>query len=873
MTTKATTNRAKRAGWALPLLALALALPGPGRAQDPEPAETDEVEDPFQAFHDLVEEAEHVPGFMDFYRAADKLYLAVPRDLLGADFLMDYRIARGIGARGLFGGTSPNIFEMDVMAFERHGDRLYLLQKPHRFGAPGDARAAAAVDLTIGASVRESAEIAAHRPDSAAVIDVTDWFVGDFLGMARGVGDAVASTPGQGGGASFDRSRSYLESVKGFPDNVSVRAKLTFRPNQPTGLTSVPDGRSVPLSVHYTLARLPERPMTPRMADERVGNFWTVHKDFSQTDSTFFVRMVNRWRLEPGQRVGDRVRPVEPITYYVDHTVPDAYRAWFKEGIERWNEAFEAAGWEGAIRALDLPEGADADDLQYATLRWNTSDQPGYGAIGPSVVDPRTGEILDGDILFEANMFMGFRNTWRNLVSPVSAADAFEMTLGVGAYEVGPETVGVELPGFGAALAAQGGVVGALLATRGELDPGEPLPDAVLREFTLWVVMHEVGHSLGLQHNFRSSASTPLDRLHDAEFTRRNGVYSSVMEYPTANLDAGGEQGQYYNTGPGSYDRWAITYAYTVDQADADRVAREVSDRAHLFGNESGGAGALDPTINTYDLGADPLAWGVERTALLRGLMAELPTYALEDNARYADVVAAYGQLMTEYARAVAPAVKYLGGQYLHRDRVGDGRPPFENVPRSEQRAALEFIVAAVFEADALALDAEILRQFGSDRWTHWGNASTYSGRFDFPYHEQILGFQGSVLAQLLHPWRLARIRDAETKFGAGAVVTIPELMEAVTDAVWHELGSSVPAMRRDLQRAHLDALTGLLVDPPERTPADARSVARWELTRLAERISAARAAGAGDAYTQAHLLEAEARIAKALDAGLVEGG
>ena len=247
-----------------------------------------------------------------------------------------------------------------------------------------------------------------------------------------------------------------------------MKAKLTFRTSQPADLASVPDGRYIPVTIHYTMAKLPDRPMERRLADDRVGNFMTVHRDFSTEDSTFFRRYVNRWRLEPGQRVGSRWRPVEPITYYVDHNVPDEYRGWFKTGIENWNTAFEAAGLVGAIRALDLPEGADPDDIRYSVLRWNTSNQPGYGAIGPSKVDPRTGEILDADILFEANMFRGFRNTWRNLVNPLTAAEAFEMALGVGDFEVpDPNTPGVELPGFASALAAQGALAGLILAARG----------------------------------------------------------------------------------------------------------------------------------------------------------------------------------------------------------------------------------------------------------------------------------------------------------------------------------------------------------------------------------------------------------------------
>jgi len=438
--------------------------------------------------------------------------------------------------------------------------------------------------------------------------------------------------------------------------------------------------------------------MTRRMADDRVGSFTTVHKDFADDTDDFFVRMVNRWRLEPGERVGSLWRPVEPITFYIDRNVPDAYREYFHAGVEAWNDAFEAAGWVDAIRALDLPEGADPDDIRYATLRWNTSDQTGYGAIGPSKVDPRTGEILDADILFEANMMLSRRNVWRRVGSPVTAADALQQALGVGAFEVDPEAanqMGVELPGFASAFEDQGAMAAAALMSQGLMSPGDPVPEEFIESAVVWVVMHEVGHSLGLQHNFRSSASTPLDRLHDEDWTAENGVFSSVMEYPTVNLNPDGDTGHYFNPGVGSYDRWAITYAYTQEQSEADRVARQVAEQEHMFGNESGGSGALDPTINTYDLSADPLEWGMQRTEMIRGLMDELPDYVLEDDSEFIDATRALNSLLNEYARALTPAIKYLGGAHMNRDHVGDGRMPFENPGKARQQQALDFIIRA----------------------------------------------------------------------------------------------------------------------------------------------------------------------------------
>ena len=828
-------------------------------------------------FADVTRGAEHRPGFFDTYQKDNQVWIAIPRERFGQDFLMEMKLAQGIGANGLYGGTMLSLFEANVMTLERRGDQVFLLQKPHRFTGGSDSAVTRAVALSFGPSVIETAPIASFRGDSAVLIDVTNWFVSDLSGISQRVRFAAATGPGQPPPVPFDRQRSYVESVKSFPRNTNVRARLTFRPNNPVNFASVADGRYISLSIHYTLAALPDVPMTPRFGDDRVGNFLTVHKDFSQDDSTFFVRMVNRWRLERGEQVGDKWRPKQPIMYYIDHTVPLRYRAAMKSGVEAWNAAFEAAGWVDAVRVLDLPADADPDDIRYATLRWNTSDQPGYGAIGPSTVDPRTGEVLDADMLYEASMFANYKNNWRRLASPVTAGEAFEQALGVGAFEAQSERH--ELTGFIDAFEAQGATLRAALIARGELGPGDPVPDDFVMQAVKWVTMHEVGHTLGLQHNFRSSASTPNTQLHDRTFADNGGLYSSVMEYPGVNVAAPGQpNGYFYTPGIGSYDRWAISYAYTNDTAEAMRVARQAADRGHLYGTnaEAAGPGALDPSINTFDLGEDPLAWGRERSTLVRNIINDLPKHVLTDNASPYEVTSAFGALMTEYARAVAPAVKYIGGAYINRDHAGDpnARPPFAAIPKAKQREALELLMDRVFAKNALTVPPAVLQQMGSNRWFHFGSNTTFNGRLDFPYHEQTLGFQTAVIGQLLQPLRLAMIRDGETRYGAANMVTIPELFTTLTRAVWSEVYtpasvSNADAVRRDLQRAHLDQMTALVVKPAARTPADARAVARRTLRDLDRRLASAAGSATLNAYMAAHVEESRARIRKALDAGL----
>lgn len=829
-------------------------------------------------FEELIKEAEHAEGFIDTYRKDGHLYFAIPPDMLDKEFLMNYEIARGIGSSGLFGGTMLNIFEADLVALEKHDGKIFLVQKPHRYRADGNDAARKAVELSYGSSVLETADIAATNEDSVMLIDARKWFVSDLSRISQRLKYAVSSTPGQPGNISFDEGRSHLESVKSFPRNTNINARLTFLNNEENAPRTVPDGRYLPVTIHYSMAALPEEPMTPRMADDRLGYFMTVHKDFSEVDDSFFRRYVNRWRLEcTDETSGEELCEVKkPITYYIDRTVPKEYRAAMIDGVEAWSDAFEEAGFRDAVRAVMLPDDADPEDIRYATLRWNTSDEPGYGAIGPSVVDPRTGEILDADILFEAGMVMGFKNTWRNLVDPATAID---QVLGFDQHELSNLQNGGELSNLGAHFSDQGSLLRVSLIARGEITAGQPVPEEYVHEALKWVTMHEVGHTLGLRHNFRSSIDTPVDLLHDKEWAEENGVFSSVMEYPTPNISSDGEEnGYYYNPGVGSYDRWVVAYGYTPDEERAGELARQSAEEGHAYGTDEDarGAGALDPTVNVFDLGDDPLAWGRGRAELVRSIMPRLPDYVLEDNEPYYELTEAYLTLLGQYAQALSTGVKYIGGQYQYRDHRGDpnGRAPFVPVELKRQQEALDYLIEYGFSEEAFELAPELYQQFGANRWSHWGNENTFSGRIDYPLHTTILEIQTGLLNQLTDPHRLSRIRDTEIKFGAENVVGLPELMGRLSEAVWAEAWESAvntTSMRRDLQRAHLDRMITLLTDAPEGTPSDARSVVRMQMQdlndRLEERLSSR--PDDFDGYTRAHLEESQARVEAALRAGL----
>jgi hypothetical protein len=826
-------------------------------------------------FERLTEDAVLQTGFFDTYLDDGRLFFVVPESRLGERFLLTFEASRGPGTGGIYGGTMLDN-EARIVSFEKRQGRILLIQHQNIYTAPEGSPEQQAIELTFGSSVLATARIDATRDSTDHLVDVYDWFVSDISQVSENLRGALASEGGRGGGgASFDDARSYLESVRSFPRNMTIDSRLTFRAGG-ADLRSVPDGRFVPVTVHARLVALPEVPMERREADDRVGYFLTVKKDFSLDEGQdFFVRYVRRWRLECADRPDRQglCTPRQPITYYIDRTVPEEYRPAMVEAVQAWSPAFEEAGFRDAIRVEMLPDSADAEDIRYPTIRWNVSDPPGYSAIGPSVVDPRTGEILDADILMEGSMVLGFRSAWRFQVNP---AAALQEMLASTPQELERLSQGGEISTFATEMISQGMLMRAMLQARGDLGPSEPVPMEYVNEAVKWVTMHEVGHTLGLRHNFRASVDTPNERLTDRAWTRERGLVGSVMDYATPNIAPPGQpSGDFYIQGMGSYDRWAIAYGYTPDGGRAQELARQAAQPGHAYGTDEDnrGPGALDPTVNIYDLGQDPLAWGKERARTIRGTWQDVPTFALEDDASYAGATAVFSSLLFQYARALGTGVKYIGGQYLYRDHVGDpdGRRPFVNVPRERQVEALRFLVEFGFSEDAFTLPPEVLQQFGANRWSHWGSDLTIEGRIDYPYHTEVLDLQRTLLAQITEPMVFARIRDAEMKFGTSEVLTIPELLESLTDAIWSELraNESIVAMRRDLQRAHLERMVELVTDAPDGTPADARAVARMTLENLGNGLYTALGSPSLDAYTRAHLNESRVRVERALAAGI----
>jgi hypothetical protein len=424
----------------------------------------------------------------------------------------------------------------------------------------------------------------------------------------------------------------------------------------------------------------------------------------------------------------------------------------------------------------------------------------------------------------------------------------------------------------------------------GSLEPGSPLEETFIGEMLEHVTMHEVGHTLGLAHNFRSSTSTPAAKLNDKAWTSEHGLTSSVMDYASPNLSRDkSKQGSYYGVTAGTCDLWNIRYGYepsgttdlAADYAYAKKIADQSAQAGHEFSDDSDTypQDALDPRTNIWDLGDDPLRFARERADYVRALWKnpQFDERILGAEGEYPSLRRAMDGLLGQYAIALGLAVKYVGGQYQHRDHMGqpNAHPPLQLVPAARQREALDFLAERAFARDAFGVPPTLLTQLGQDRWIHWGMPDAFNRRLDYDLNDKIFALQMALINGLTAPRLMTRLRQAELN-GADSF-KLSELFDRLTRMTWGDVSAESyaalkalegPDTRREVQRAYVDRLASLLVSPPPTAPDDARALARLQLQRIVTRAARALAGEMtlGD-YARSHLLESRARIKRAMDA------
>ena len=921
------------------------------------------------------------------HKKDEKLLAELPAGFASHKYFLALTVAAGDEFAGLQEGDL-------YFYWRRYGNRLAMIQPNVEHRSTGDNESKASVKRLFTDRVLLDTPILTIGPTGGPVIDLNYLFVSQsstFFGSAGRISNSSLVT---------------IEKAKAFPKNIEVAIE-----GPTSGSFSLFGGRTPNgqlKTLHYSLSLITPTPgYTPRVADPRIGYFTTGYTDLGKyKDTETRTRFINRWHLTKRDSSLALSPPVQPIRFILEHTVPVLYRRWVTQGVDHWNKAFEKIGFLNAIeidfqdaqtgRNMDL----DPEDVRYNFIRWLNND---IGtAIGPSRVNPLTGEILDADIILTdgwirhyygqfseilpAVAMEGFNAetlTWladhpqwdprvrlanpsrRNEVMRTIQREAFQPLAGHPAGKVDGTMIGDNQ--YDGLIGRASQVNGLCMATQGKsidlalmqmhlalLDDGdddadkkkkkkdsdgdkedgdadekksddgkkddekkedekkddgdkddekkeeakksdakkEPMLDSMPESFIgpliAELVAHEVGHTLGLRHNFKASSVYSFDEMNDDEVKGKKPLAGSVMDYIPINLRADGKpQGDYTMIGIGPYDEWAIEYGYTL-ASDLKPILARVNEPELVYGTDEETDGP-DPRAHRYDFTTEPLDYANNQIELVKKHRKGLTEKFVKDGESWARARHGYELSLSLQLRSVSMMANWLGGAFTTRALKGDkdsGRP-IEVVPVEQQKAALKFVIENTFFDDAFGLNPDLLAHLSVDKWLDGGSSfSAFSSEATYPVHDTIMGIQASTLTMIMNATTLRRIYDNELRIPADQeALTLPEVLESVTNAIWQELEKVpskqytarvplVSSLRRNLQQEHLDRLVDLSIPGSVRTEAykPIANLASFELDRILKRVDNVLAKGGDklDPYTRSHLVELKEQVEKRRDAQFI---
>ncbi len=748
----------------------------------------------------ITDEAVTEEGLFSVHQVDSKLYFEIPDSLLGRELLLVSRIVRAQTGAG-YGGLRLNNY---VLRWEKHGEKILLRNVMHQSMADSSASIYKAVRAANFEPIIAAFEIESIGPDSlTSLIEVTDLFTTDMPEF---------SPRERFRGRRVDSDRSYIERFRAFPENVEVTNVLTMQSeNVPTGGNL----RSISMMINFSFLLLPEVPMQPRLHDERVGYFSVRQVDFSRPEHRAERRRyITRWRLERKDEEPDEnglYEPKKPIVFYVDPGTPEFLVDYVIQGVNDWQPAFEQAGFRNAIigkkAPVDDPD-FSMEDSRYSMVRWMPSMV--MNAFGPHVNDPRSGEIITSSI----GMFHNIQNLLSNW------------------YFV------------------QGGAVD-------ERMQNLPMPDSLMGRLVRMVVAHEVGHTLGLPHNMKSSATVPTDSLRSPTFTHKYGTTPSIMDYARMNYVAQPGDGAYMFPIVSIYDKFSIEWGYTpfpeATSSDEERpflneiAARQKDEPMLLFGNLS----TYDPTQQREALGDNHVKstqYGIEN---IKRIMTFIVDAAGQEGDDFQTLSELYATVIQHRNWWLGHVVNWVGGIYSERKVYGQEGPVYTPVPRERQVEALQYLLDEAFQTPQYLLDQDVLdliQPFGS------GN--------------RIMQGQRNLLLNLMSTPRLNRMAELEATRSASEVYAVDDMMTDLRKGIWSELGDNrvtIDMYRRNLQRAYLDVmeiqLPGLFI----RTSSEGAVMIRGHLRALRRDVDRA-ISRAADNPTRYHLEDVSERIRDILD-------
>ena len=746
----------------------------------------------------ITKDAVSDDGLFTVHKVDKKYYFEIPNKYLNKDMLLVSRLSKlpsNLGGGYVNAGSETN---EQLIVWQRFQDKILIKSKSYN--------AVANDTLPISISVKSNNyeptlfafDIAAFSKDSAnTVIDVTKFYSTDVKAIS-GISAEMRETYKVKG---LDDSRSFINTMKSFPMNIEVTQDMTYNASKPSMLEET---ESISIQMNQSMILLPEIPMKPRLADPRVGWFTLSQYDYGSNELKSDLKTyIRRWRLEPkdpeAYARGELVEPIKPIVYYLDPATPEKLKKYIKQGIEEWQKPFETAGFKNAIIAKDAPtKEQDPDfspeDVRYSVIRYVASTT--RNAVGPSVSDPRTGEIIESDVIWYHNHLRSYRNRY---LLETGASNPSARTLQTSDEEMG--------------------------------------------EMMQMVIAHEVGHALGFPHNMGASCAYDTESYRNGEFTQQNGISASIMDYARFNYIAQpGDKNIRFIRKMGAYDHYALNWGYRVipnvksAQDELPILDKWILEKAgnpiYKFGKQSS---AFDPSSQTEDIGNNSMkasSYGLKNLEYVANHLSEW-TSSVSNN--YEDLDELYKELLEVWSRYVGHVVTNVGGVYENTKNPNQPGNVYEVVPKAKQTEAMNWLQTNAFASPTWIVNMNTLKN------------TNFSG-----YTEIFRSLQVRHLNSLLSLGRIGRLMDNEI-LGADTYKAL-DLFKDTRKGIWKEANTAanVTIYRRNLQRAYIDRMGYLMTEeikPADKSAiyynvsqSDLRALVRGELNTLKKSLSTAKA-------------------------------
>ena len=716
----------------------------------------------YETIEEFIEDGEYekLEGFMNILHETekDKYYLIIEKNKLNKEFIYFTYILNGPQAVGASGGSLGEGYILEFRMF-KDDIGLYKINTKFTYDEPNKITQSKLTNIIEAFMGRFKVEV---KEEERFLISADKLFLSEILtsvtpNIPREYAEYYDLNLGK-----LDKEKTYIADIRNYPKNTAVEINYGFfnaKPKPSASVDAVADKRYTFISARHLFVEMPDDKFEPRVADQRVGYFSQKVTDLSTYDTYPARDLMNRWRLVKKNPDAELSEPVEPIVFWVENSTPEEIRPFVVKGIEGWNAAFEEAGFKNAVVAKIQPDDAewDAGDVQYNVVRWASTPSPRYAGYGPSIANPRTGEIIAADIVQEFNAIKRgytYRKLW------------------------------------------------------GYSEDKDPL-----EQWIVSLTMHEVGHTLGLRHNFKSSWIYDADEIHDTSITGKSHI-GSVMDYDPINIaPEGKEQGNYFPHAPGLYDRWAIKFGYTPNLSDSER--EEILSQSVLpeliYGTDGDAMGSpgsnIDPRAKRYDLSGDPVKYTSERIDVINSKIKELPSIYLTEGETSTEFRSTFFSLTREKGRFMEGVSRLIGGVYSNRVVNGqEGITPFEAVAYDDQKNAMNLISTKLLSNNAFTFDPEILKYLQSEKRAAY---SPSRGNEDPQLHDLVLGMQGRVLAHILHPRVMQRLVDSAQY---GNTYMPQEVLDDLFNAIFIQR-EEVNTFKMNLQSKYTDGLIDALAD------------------------------------------------------------